>query len=92
MRCKVGDLCVMIQSDYVENIGKLFKTIKKTGEENYWEVESICSARNGFGMQPPGTLGEARDSDLRPIRDPGDDAKDQTLEWLPVPSKQKEHA
>lgn len=27
------------------------------------------------------------DSALRPIRDPGEDAKDETLEWLPVPAK-----
>ena len=29
----------------------------------------------------------AKDSQLRPIRDPGDDARDETLEWLPVPSR-----
>lgn len=29
---------------------------------------------------------------LKPLRDPGDDAKDETLEWLPVPSKEKENA
>jgi hypothetical protein len=27
------------------------------------------------------------DACLRPIRDPGDDASDETLEWLPVPSR-----
>ena len=29
---------------------------------------------------------------LRPIRDPGDDAQDETLQWLPVPSTEKEAA
>lgn len=28
------------------------------------------------------------DDFLRPIRDPGDDATDETLEWLPVPVKE----
>lgn len=28
------------------------------------------------------------DKYLRPIRDPGDDARDETLEWLPVPVKE----
>lgn len=28
------------------------------------------------------------DECLRPIRDPGDDARDETLDWLPVPSKE----
>lgn len=32
------------------------------------------------------------DRNLRPIRDPGDDAQDETLEWLPVPSKKLETA
>ncbi len=27
------------------------------------------------------------DHNLRPIRDPGDDARDETLDWLPVPEK-----
>jgi hypothetical protein len=31
-----------------------------------------------------------RDCWLRPIRDPGDDAKDETLSWLPVPTKNTE--
>jgi hypothetical protein len=28
------------------------------------------------------------DFQLRPIRDPGDDAQDETLDWLPVPTKE----
>lgn len=30
------------------------------------------------------------DKRLRPIRNPGDDARDETLEWLPVPSRTTE--
>jgi hypothetical protein len=29
------------------------------------------------------------DDCLRPIRDPGDDAQDETLSWLPVPSREE---
>lgn len=29
---------------------------------------------------------------LRPIRYPGDDAQDESLQWLPVPSREKETA
>ena len=29
-----------------------------------------------------------QDSALRPIRDPGEDAQDETLSWLPVPEKE----
>lgn len=32
------------------------------------------------------------DSHLRPIRDPGADARDETLEWTPVPTRQGEPA
>lgn len=32
--------------------------------------------------------GFAADHALRPIRDPGDDARDETLEWLDVPHKE----
>lgn len=32
------------------------------------------------------------DTILLPIRDPGEDARDQTLDWLPVPSKEGETA
>jgi hypothetical protein len=35
-------------------------------------------------------LGALYDFWLRPIRDPGDDARDETLQWLDVPSKQPE--
>jgi hypothetical protein len=30
-----------------------------------------------------------RDDYMRPLRDPGDEAKDETLLWLPVPSDEK---
>jgi hypothetical protein len=29
---------------------------------------------------------------LRPIRDPGEDAKDETIQWKEVPTKQKDPA
>lgn len=40
----------------------------------------------------PGDEAWIADKYLRPIRDPGDDAKDETLQWLPVPSTEKEGA
>ena len=33
-----------------------------------------------------------RDENLRPFRDPGEDAQDESLQWLPVPSTEKEAA
>lgn len=36
--------------------------------------------------------GAIQDFALRPLRDPGEDARDETLLWLPVPSASKEVA
>lgn len=37
-----------------------------------------------------GSMRVAPDSYIRPLRDPGEDAQDETLSWLPVPSTEKE--
>lgn len=39
----------------------------------------------------PGDEVWVADKYLRPIRDPGDDAVDETLQWLPSPSKEVAH-
>lgn len=39
----------------------------------------------------PGDEAWIADQYLRPIRDPGDDAVDETLQWLPAPSKEVAH-
>lgn len=45
---------------------------------------------NGLSIETK--FGVSADRNLRPIRDPGDDAQDETLQWLPVPSTEKEAA
>jgi hypothetical protein len=49
-----------------------------------WTLEAETTSWSG------GSIDRAPDWCLRPIRDPGDDARDQTLDWLQVPTK--EHA
>ena len=34
-------------------------------------------------------VGMVSDVNLRPIRDPGDDAQDESLSWLPVPGREE---
>lgn len=79
LNCKPGDLAIVIAGSPVENIGKIIKVTKLI--PSYfgpaWEFE-------GSGLL--GGCTEITDYCLRPIRDPGEDAKDETLEWLPVPT------
>ncbi len=57
--------------------------------KNVWVVEwaSEMSYPTGIGDRLT-KFGVMPDHALRPIRDPGDDATDETLQWLPVPSKE----
>ncbi len=61
---------------------------------NYW----LCKFQSPIGVPirgpgPRNTMyASIHDECLRPIRDPGDDATDETLQWLPTPSKETETA
>ena len=97
MNCEKGDLAIVVRSDAgnegrvvrcLELLG-LFFAIDRNGDVSdfmipWWRIDQMLPARGGL-------LGnEMADDQLRPIRDPGPDAVDETLEWLPVPHK--EHA
>jgi hypothetical protein len=90
-------LAVIVRSDAPENIGVLVHVIEPhpvmTG---YWYVKVLghAVAANKKGKPPAGGAGarvRCLDADMRPIRDPGEDIKDETLSWLPVPIKELEH-
>jgi hypothetical protein len=97
MRCKVGDLAVITSGGrYPENIDRLVEVI------SLWRGERVCGVLYASGDWVVRGIGGdlrylngwardsvARDCVLRPIRDPGDDARDETLEWLPVPSREE---
>lgn len=94
MRCKPGDLAVCIAPD---NLGALVRVIRTaTSEEQYegedWLCENLSPMKDCLTRQtdPAGCFGVMFDTDLRPIRDPGEDAKDETLDWLPVPERESE--
>lgn len=57
-----------------------------------WFVRFIGGYREDVGNGLMTSYGRMWDHRLKPIRDPGEDARDETLEWLPVPSKEKETA
>ena len=96
MNCKPGDLAVVVKS-WAGNEGRIVRVIRLcqeasknynidsrgilTAPQLYWVIDQALPDFEG-------TLSHAfPDSQLRPIRDPGDDARDETLEWLPVPSR-----
>ena len=88
MNCKPGDLA---------------QVCRVTAKETEWMLGCVvrCASldvrngRPGWMLEHP--LEEpdpgiwawhwVADDCLRPIRDPGDDAQDETLQWLPVPSE-----
>jgi hypothetical protein len=53
----------------------------------YWWVEGRVIGRKGE-VTFEDNAGHAADEQLKPLRDPGDDATDETLEWIPVPTRE----
>lgn len=99
MRCKPGDLAVRVRvSDGAgaKTVGHVYVCLKLiplavnalSGEQvlAVWHVE-----RNGITRTPRGNRMGVPDCDLQPLGNPGGDARDQTLDWLPVPSRETEH-
>lgn len=86
MRCKVGDLAVIVSSTYApQHIGKVVTCVRLhifDGIE-FWEIEKPLDNPRGI---PYWAVADRR---LFPIRDPGDDARDETLSWLQVPGREE---
>lgn len=89
MNCKPGDLAVICRITDPENTWMLGKIVQCMRLE-------VMRGRAGWhladGISHAATVWEwqwVADDCLRPIRDPGDDAQDETLSWLPVPSREE---
>jgi hypothetical protein len=98
MNCKPGDLAVIVRCDSnPECVGRIVQCLSFLGcarvdwimQHDVWEVRW-----GDKDAREPGVLGWAvPDSDLRPIRDPGEDTTDESHSWLPpVPTTTKECA
>lgn len=88
MNCKPGDLAVIVKSlspDGAEHIGKIVRCVQVV-DHDAWATDPVLIFSSGFG--PILWF----DRHLRPIRDPGPDAVDETLEWLPVLTKEGQPA
>lgn len=89
MNCKPGDLAVIVRSGQQMNIGRFVRVLRPfAGRPESWWVTSDSELHGAYSSWPPGAEVGQYDSHLRPIRDPGDDAKDETLSWLPVPNRE----
>lgn len=82
MNCKPGDLAIVIDSGaYPETLGMIIRVTKVCPiHKDCWETDPPYFVA---GYRLPAAF---NDCCLRPIRDPGEDATDETLLWLPVPS------
>lgn len=85
LRCTLGDLVVVVSCPIPQNIG-LFATVTEVlrdpDDTGDWIIRPQTAM---WGYENDGTLTlraddiSAPDDDLRPIRDPGGDAVDETL-------------
>jgi len=82
MRCREGDLAVVIKSDWEYNIGRLVKCVK-IWQEGIWVIETTCvmkcSVVGSTDKVPKGMPILVYDNYLRPIRD--NDGEDETTHW-----------
>lgn len=82
----------MIVRSVAGNEGRIVRCIRFVGKvpgwlgDDRWETDQVITGVRG------GKTNAVQDSILRPLRDPGDDAQDESLQWLPVPSTEKEAA
>lgn len=99
MNCKPGDLAVIVARS--KNYGRIVSVLRPYAGEDingseyhvqagvkYWVVEAVGApliVRQDFGPDLLERQHVARDSRLRPIRDPGDDAVDETLQRIGAP-------
>lgn len=99
LNCKPGDLArikapfmrfrdLIVTVERAAIFGEYVRA--KNGDRSFWGGESraawVCNANNSAF---PCVIA---DECLSPIRDQGDDAQDESLSWLPVPSTVKEVA
>jgi hypothetical protein len=105
MNCKPGDLARIWTPYDSPNRDRIVRCLRllSPGEEMVlgecvfvaasalatWAVEGriVSEGPDGGNHICPG--GPIPDKYLRPIRDPGDDAKDESMSWIPVPSREE---
>jgi hypothetical protein len=102
MNCKPGDLAVLVRVNDAtkQNLGRIFHVLRAESPSTYiaafgiheemprWLCRAVGGPVTNFAGREFTELA-VPDFALRPIRDPGDDAQDETLSWLPVKHTEK---
>jgi hypothetical protein len=95
MNCKPGDLAYIVKGN---NAGRLCNVLRPCAYygHGYWEAEMVGAP--GIACYADGTgaalanIASVEDHRLRPIRDPGDDAVDESFRWVPSPAFERAYA
>lgn len=100
LRCKPGDIAVVVHPDNQGALVRVLCPSSKEQiyqsamgcSGRIWECEALSRIKMWnaafFTRDPdalPGEVVPFLDAHLKPLRDPGEDAQDQTLSWKPVP-------
>lgn len=101
MNCKPGDLARVVRASIPQNLDRFvvvgeFAFMHAKFGPVWWvepcgEMRSGCVLRTGQLLIGGTSVNQCPDAWLRPIRDPGDSAEDESVRWLP-PVPTKEHA
>lgn len=92
MKCKIGDLAMIIASDFPENIGGLVDVIEAGTSVGEWGVKTLQpltandTLRNELVRVPAGAMCGIQDYALQPIRGPRNAAAvaDEIVEAVPA--------
>jgi hypothetical protein len=87
MNCKPGDLAIVVSVDghpLLEHLLGSIRRVKKVALA--WDGPAWTYSGRRFRAAGQ-TCHAIPDRWLRPIRDPGDDAKDESFRWAPAPEK-----
>ena len=88
MNCKKGDLAVIVGAPSFTRkwdrryLGYVVRCVELLPDKTWWTDPELPAPERGSVIT-------WYDAELRPIRDPGDDAKDETLIWFPVHQKKE---
>ncbi len=98
MNCKPGDLAMVVNST-CGNEGVIVTCLEYIGLMNWhgrdyrpkarptWRIDRELPAFDGCHVGP-----FCKDEILRPIRDPGDDAVDESLAWTKTPTQKRQES
>lgn len=92
MNCKPGDLAVIVRTlppgaFLLGYVVEVLHQVADVDQGPAWLVRLQRDITNPISGEI-GSEGVAPDAFLMPIRDPGEDAQDETLQWLPVPERE----